>query len=297
MSRDTGRPTTGVASVKRRLMVLGVLCLILGLIAACVILRRAGVPIGTVGATARFGHVHGVGVNPADGTVYAATHYGLFRLSAQRAPVRVADRIQDFMGFTVVGPDHFLASGHPAEGFLGPKSVGLIESTDGGNTWTSQSLADRADFHALNFRHGLVYGYNSLTAAFMVSSDEKTWETRTRLPMADFAVSPSDPNVLVATTEQGLLRSDDGGRSFNSTPAPLLLLISWADDGTLVGVTPDGVLQVSGDKGSTWQQRGALDGSPEALQAINKDDIYAAAGGAVLASTDGGRTFTVLGSG
>jgi photosystem II stability/assembly factor-like uncharacterized protein len=278
-------------------MVLGVFCLILGLIAACVILRRTDAPTGAVGAAAKFGHVHGVGVNPADGTVYAATHYGLFRLSAQRAPVRVADRIQDFMGFTVVGPDHFLASGHPAEGFLGPKSVGLIESIDGGNTWTSRSLEDQADFHALRFRHDLVYGYNSLTGAFMVSADQKTWETRTKLPMADFAISPDDQNVLVATTEQGLLRSEDGGLSFTPTSAPLLLLISWADDDTLVGVTPEGVLQVSGDKGSTWQQRGALDGSPEALEATNSDDIYAAAGGAVMASTDGGRTFTVIGSG
>ena len=59
-------------------------------------------------------HVHGLGVNPADGSLFVATHTGLFRAAPdeQRAR-RVADRYQDTMGFTFVAPDHFLGSGHP----------------------------------------------------------------------------------------------------------------------------------------------------------------------------------------
>jgi len=57
-------------------------------------------------------HVHGLGINPADGTLYAATHTGLFAVR-DGVGQRVADRLQDTMGFTVVGPDHFLGSGHP----------------------------------------------------------------------------------------------------------------------------------------------------------------------------------------
>ena len=57
-------------------------------------------------------HVHGLGINPADGMLYAATHTGLFTVR-DGAGQRVADRLQDTMGFTVVGPDHFLGSGHP----------------------------------------------------------------------------------------------------------------------------------------------------------------------------------------
>jgi hypothetical protein len=241
--------------------------------------------------------VHGVGLNPADSTVYAGTHHGLFRVPVQGTPIRVADRVQDFMGFTVVGPNHFLASGHPASGSLGPSSLGLIESTDGGLTWTSLSLAGKADFHALQARHGRVYGYNSMTGAFMVSEDRKTWETRTTLAMADFVVSPTDPDVVVATTAQGLVRSEDGGRSFAPMAAPVLLLISWPDDGALVGVTPEGVVQLSSDKGATWQQRGTIQGSPEALEAVSGDVIYAAADATITVSSDGGRTFAALGSG
>lgn len=239
-------------------------------------------------------HVHGLGVDPADGTLYAGTHFGLFRLPEQGAGTRVADRVQDYMGFTVAGPGQFLASGHPGEGDDGPSALGLIESTDGGQTWQSLSLAGEADFHALEARHGLVYGFNGLTSTFMVSQDKLTWESRGTVPMADFAVSPDDQDVILATTEQGLARSDDGGRSFGPVDgAPPLVLVSWADDGTIVGVTPEGSVHVSSDEAATWVSPGTLGADPGALYARDGDEIYAAAGGVVLSSTDGGREFTV----
>lgn len=239
-------------------------------------------------------HVHGLGVDPQDGALYVGTHYGLFRMSESGQAELVADRVQDFMGFTVVGPGHFLASGHPGEGQDGPSSLGLIESTDAGLTWQSLSLAGQADFHSLEGRHGLVYGLNSLTGEFMVSQDKQTWDTRSQVPMADFAVSPDDPDVVLATTEQGLQRSDDGGRNFEPLPAaPVLLLVAWADDGTIVGVEPDGNVQASADAGQSWQQRGSLDAPPQALTATDADEVFAAVEGAILASSDGGRSFAV----
>lgn len=65
-----------------------------------------------------FGHVHGLGINPADATVYAATHFGVWRLPSARGkgnerPQRIAQRWQDTMGFTIAGPDLFYGSGHP----------------------------------------------------------------------------------------------------------------------------------------------------------------------------------------
>jgi hypothetical protein len=44
-----------------------------------------------------FGPVHGLGRNPADGRVYAATHVGVFRLDPD-GPHRIADRHRDTMG-------------------------------------------------------------------------------------------------------------------------------------------------------------------------------------------------------
>lgn len=249
---------------------------------------------GRGSASARMDHVHGLGVDPKDEALYVGTHYGLFRVSESGKATLVADRVQDFMGFTVVGPGHYLASGHPGEGQDGPSSLGLIESTDSGLTWQSLSLAGEADFHSLEYRHGTVYGLNSLTGEFMVSQDKQNWDSRSQIPMADFAVSPDDPDVLLVTTEQGLVRSDDGGASFEPVPgAPILLLVTWAEDGAIVGVEPDGTVHVSSDGGQSWQQRGSLDASPHALTATSADEVIAAVEGAILASSDGGRRFTV----
>ncbi len=102
-------------------------------------------------------HIHGLGVDPADGALYAGTHYGVYRLSSERAPERVGDIVQDFMGFTVAGPNHFLGSGHPGESNRDdPPNLGLIESTNSGKSWTSVSMNGQADFHSLDYRHGLV---------------------------------------------------------------------------------------------------------------------------------------------
>ena len=236
-------------------------------------------------------HIHGIGVDPSDGAIYAGTHYGLFRIEDGSA-TRVADRVQDFMGFTVAGPDHFLASGHPGEGQGGPGSVGLIESTDAGQNWKELSLAGEADFHALEYRHGRVYGLNAMTGQLLVSEEKESWQELSREPIADFAVSPEDPDVLIATTQQGLVRSDDGGSTFEVVPgAPLMVFVGWAEDGTLAGVTPEGVLYTADTPTGDWMGRGDLGGQPEALAVHSAEEIYAAANGTILLSTDGGATF------
>ena len=295
-ARSSQPPTTsGPESMSRRdrWLIVAIALLVIGVL-GFVALRGGGSSETSTAGGAELEHVHGLGVDPGDDTLYAGTHYGLFRLPEEGQATRIADRVQDFMGFTVAGPDHFLASGHPGADQDGPSSLGLIESTNGGRTWQSLSLAGEADFHALEYRHGQVYGVNSMTGQFMVSSDKQNWDTRTNLPMADFTVSPDDPKVILATTEQGLARSDDGGRSFGLVRgAPLLLLVSWAEDGTLVGVGPEGTVYRSTDGGEAWEERSSVEDAPAALVAVSETEIYVAAGEAVLASTDGGRTFVV----
>jgi len=239
-------------------------------------------------------HVHGLGVDPADGVLYAATHYGLFRIPASGEPQRVANRYQDTMGFTVVGPRHFLGSGHPdlREKDLPPR-LGLIESTDAGQTWQKLSLLGKADFHALHTVDGVVYGYDS-GGRFMVSADKTTWETRSTVPMRDFAVSPADANTIVATTEAGLQRSTDGGRSFTpvAPPAPRLVVLAWPDGARLFGLTDDGAVVASADSGATWTPRGRVAGTPEAFVA-NASELLAATNTGIYSSADDGATWTL----
>lgn len=240
-------------------------------------------------------HVHGLGVDPGDGLLYAATHSGLFRVPEQGRAERVANRAQDTMGFTVAGPASFLGSGHPDFREDKPPLLGLIASTDRGESWEAASLEGEVDFHALHTAHGQVYGFDSTSQTFMVSKDREDWDRRARLPMRDFAVSPTDPDAVLATTAQGLVRSSDGGRSFAPVPgAPVLVVLGWAQAAGLYGVAPDGTVHTSADGGTSWGVRGSAGMAPEAftVDAGEAEVLYVAGEGGILASSDGGRTFT-----
>lgn len=246
-------------------------------------------------------HVHGLGVNPADGLVYAATHFGLWRLPDEGQAERVGDYAYDFMGFTVVGPDHFQASGHPTLVEDLPPLLGLIESTDGGQTWESRSLLGDADFHALRVAHDRVYGWNSSNGSFMVSEVSERaeeWERRSTTPVFDFVVDPDDPDGVVASVSESfddvrLMRSSDGGRSWSAMDAPPVARLAWETADRLWGIGMDGSVWRSRDGGQEWDDVGGrVDGRPEAFLDAG-ESLFAAAGGAILQSRDDGQTWDV----
>lgn len=238
-------------------------------------------------------HVHGVAVNPADSRVYLATHDGLFRYDAS-GPTRVGPVI-DLMGFTVAGPDHFYASGHPGPGTELPEPVGLIESSDGGRTWSPLSRQGQSDFHALAATDAGVVGFDG---TLRISADGKAWTTL-HPPVAPYALAASpDGKILLATSPSGPVRSTDGGANWSPVNrAPLLQVVDWADPDTVVGVTPDGTVAVSNDSGVTWTTRAGVGSAPQAVgaRAVNGSlRVLVVTTTAVMASTDGGATFAPL---
>ncbi|GAA5101670.1 hypothetical protein GCM10025762_00340 [Haloechinothrix salitolerans] len=241
-------------------------------------------------------HIHGLGVNPADDTLYAGSHHGVFRITGDGAPEQIAGLTRDFMGFTVVGEDHFLGSGHAGpEEHDQPGNLGLIESTDAGQTWTPLSLSGEVDFHAMEYKHDRVYGWDSQTGQLMVSKDKKSWDSRTQVGLADIAVSPNDAEEILATTRDGVARSTDGGREFSVVDgSPVLILLDWPSSDRLVGVDPEGAVHVSDDSGGTWTMRDTVSASPQAITTHGEDEIYIATDTAIYHSDDNGESFTVF---
>jgi photosystem II stability/assembly factor-like uncharacterized protein len=242
-------------------------------------------------------HVHGLGINPADGSLIVATHYGSFRIPpGGDEAVRIGDSFQDTMGFTVAGPDHFLGSGHPdLEGARAgrPSRLGLIESTDAGVTWTAISLSGDVDFHGLAFAHGQVYGWDATTGRFMVSSNRRDWDTRATLDLFGFAIDPDAADHIIAAGPDGLTESTDGGRTWTRADGPRLVSVSWNPDAGLWGADASGV--VWHRDGSEWNRAGELPGEPQTLLAT-PDALYAAAHDddavtAIYRSNDDGATW------
>lgn len=238
-----------------------------------------GLPVLSAGA----GHVHGLAVNPADGLVYLGTHTGALVVDGDTIR-RVGDTANDLMGFAVAGPDHFYASGHPGPGSTLPEPVGLIESTDGGETWEPLSLGGQADFHTMAASGEQVYGY---AGELLASEDGRTWTPGADVAPASLAVDPSDGSRVVATTEQGPLRSDDGGETFEPlADAPLLLFVAWPAADALWGVSPEGTVHVSADAGATWAERADVD-PPIAFTAGEDGSVVVGTESAILRSDDG----------
>ena len=108
------------------------------------------------------------------------------------------------MGFTVVGADHFLGSGHPGSIENDPPFLGLIESRTAGSSWRPISLRGEVDFHVLEAQGKTVYGFGSdwetREARFLRSDNRGRRWTRIAPPeeLLGLAIDPKDARVSVA---------------------------------------------------------------------------------------------------
>ena len=281
----------------RRTLIVGGLGLLgTGALAACSSPAPTPAPAGASSAGTAITHVHAItrdtvtGGGAEAGTILLATHEGLFRL--QDGELAQVGPVVDLMGFTVTPEGRYLASGHPGTGTDLPEPVGLIESTDQGQTWQVLSRGGQSDFHALAAGPDQVLGFDGQLRA---SSDGRTWDTL-EIPSAPaaLAIAPSAGTIL-ATTQDGVLRSADAGATWETLDTPQLMsLIAWADEKTIVGAGIDGHLLTSTDAGKTWtasdQPVGEITALGASITAEGQIEALMVADTTVLRTTDGGNT-------
>jgi hypothetical protein len=245
----------------------------------------------------RLEHIHGLGVGPNDGTLYVATHYGLFKATdGEQQLRRIGDSQQDIMGFSVVGPDRFIGSGHPDPNDSGsPPNLGLIESRDNGQSWKNVSLLGEADFHVLQSADDRIYGFDGTQGRLMVSTDGgRQWAQRTPpAAMFDLAIDPDDAEHIVASTARGVFSSSDAGKSWRPQRDDTAGLLAWPAADRLYLVDGEGQVQSSADGGRRWRPVGAMGGQPAAFIAADADLYAALADGSVKRSADGGANWTL----
>ncbi len=241
-------------------------------------------------------HIHGLGINPADGALMIATHSGLFRAAPDSATAaRVGDRRQDTMGFTIVGPDRFLGSGHPDLRDDLPPLLGLIRSDDAGRSWEPVSLLGEADFHVLRTAGTHIYGVNSTDGELLVSDDGgRSWAASTPgTALLDVAAAPDDPDHVVASGEAGLLVSRNAGESWRPRGEGRAGLLTWVRGDALYLIDGRGRVHRSADGGESWRAVGEAGGQPAALASSGSELYVALHTNEVKMSTDGGRTWRV----
>ena len=203
------------------------------------------------------------------------------------------------MGSTVVGPDHFLGSGHPGSLENDPAFLGLIESRNAGATWRAISLRGDVDFHVLEAQGETVYGFGSdwetREARFLRSDDRgRTW-TRLSPPesLLGLVIDPNDEKVSVALGETRGWISRNGGESWRPLAVPGGM-VTWTRELGLVAVDLEGILRSASEPTGDWREIGRLPGPPAALEGVSDELLAATHESQVLSSRDGGGTWRDL---
>ncbi len=240
-------------------------------------------------------HIHAVGVDPADDAVMLATHVGLFRLAAgETAPQRVGDLRHDVMGFTIVGPNRFVGSGHPDLRTDLPSLLGLISSVDAGQKWDPVSLLGEVDFHILRANGRNIAGVDSQSSQILVSDDAGASWMRRNPPgeLVDLVMHPSRSRTFIASTPVGLVGSTDAGATWKPA-GDRAGYLAWPAARALYRLSAEGAVFASADAGATWTRRGDLGGTPAAFSAADANRLLVATHeGKLMESDDGGRTWS-----
>ncbi|MEO5922025.1 MAG: hypothetical protein ABIQ01_12875 [Pseudolysinimonas sp.] len=254
-------------------------------------------------ADVAFEHIHALVPLQDEGSLLVGTHEGLYRLTIESgggatATGPIGDLDFDPMGFTVAAGTAY-ASGHPGPttpDFFGSPNLGLITSTDLGNTWTNVSLTGVTDFHGLTVMvrgdgQPQVFGIDPSRERIQRSLDGGlTWSEGAALVARDIVAFEE---TLYATTPEGLAISEDGGMTFRvDSSAPSLYLLAAGQAGTLAGIDTSGTLWTRSTS-QTWVSGGSVAGTPQAL-AVDGARIFVADDRGIGTTDDVGATWTVL---
>jgi hypothetical protein len=171
-------------------------------------------------------HVHGIGYPGNDDGLYVASHHGI-KIFKEGQWLEAASENHDYMGFQAV-EDGFYASGHPEEGSDLKNPLGLIKSTDKGETLEKVAFYGESDFHFLSasFQDQVLYLINEeanskLDRGVYVSKDAaKSWEqVELNGLKADslgiIAAHPENGGTFAMSTREGVFVTDDFGKNMN----------------------------------------------------------------------------------
>jgi photosystem II stability/assembly factor-like uncharacterized protein len=257
--------------------------------------------------------------------LFAGTDMGVFRWD--EAPLRWTALPSPMADVWALAPD----PADPDRLLAGTRPAGFFESRDAGARWTPLAAPGLAQFSEVNMGPtrvtqilfdpvdaGVVWAAVEIGAIYRSGDNGASWEKRDRgLVSGDVhglavLALPGGGKAVLATTNRGLHRSEDDGRSWalQALPAPwpyTRAVVPRADGSGVVflanGNGPpgnDGFLLRSRDHGRSWQDAG-LPGPQEsslwciAVHAADPMMVFAGTNlGTLFRSEDGGESWTRL---
>jgi photosystem II stability/assembly factor-like uncharacterized protein len=175
--------------------------------------------------TGRIDHIHGLGYAGNQEALFMAAHDGL-KVYKDGKWFQTRKENNDYMGFSPTD-DGFYASGHPGQDSMLPNPLGIMKSTDNGETMEEIVLSGEVDFHtmAAGYYNHILFVQSPEDSSLMEagsfyrsSDDGNTWGRVSAKGLQDdilsVAVHPANPDYIAAAGSKGIYLSEDGGESF-----------------------------------------------------------------------------------
>jgi len=208
------------------------------------VLWALGRLLGTPVQAAAFSlhHIHGLHYSADGQQLLIPMHHGL-AIYRHNQWSKAFGPEHDYMGFSITH-NAFYSSGHPAPGSPLKNPLGLLKSSDGGQTWEQLGLMGEADFHLLatSYRTNTVYVFNPgansrmpHTGLYSTTTDGKHWRPAKLQGVVgnpeSLAVHPTQDHVVAVGTRSGVFLSQNAGETFQRLKdAPQVYAVCFAMD-------------------------------------------------------------------
>lgn len=172
------------------------------------------------------GHGHGLSFSSDAKVLLAPSQEGLAVYEDGRWR-EASSTLDGFAGFSVT-ESIIYTSGYPASVVARRAPLGLLRSTDGGNTWRPLALAGEADFPLLaaGYRSGALYVLNTrpnsampVPGIYATNDEGKTWRRSIARGLEGeihgLAAHPRQAGTIAVASGRGLYLSRDAGESFS----------------------------------------------------------------------------------
>lgn len=199
---------------------------------------------------------------------------GIFKSTdAGRSWSSLSPQLADGLGFTIAIDPHDANVMYTIEEFICVKCTyqALLKSTDGGQTWTKMDLSEPSDFIMIDPAAPstvIVGGHeweDCLGGSATITTDGGDhWryvpvDPCQRLSVYDAAGDAADPSILLLATSNGLMRSTNGGTTWDHVGrgiSPNRLFDDGLSGGAVYASGSQHALLRSVDGGLTWASYG-----------------------------------------
>ena len=185
-------------------------------------------------------------------TIYAGTTRGVFKSTDGGVSWSMGNTVLSFAALAV----------NPANPttLYGGTTTGVFKSTDGGVNWSRDPLSGFPGAQVVALAIGpvvpeTIYASTAGAAAFKSTDGGATWSNANIGGVEDFAIDPSNTNIVYAATSSGVFKSTDGAGTWSAAGTLPLTVLGLAIDPltptTVYAATTQGVFK-SNNAAGTW---------------------------------------------